>query len=142
MTTSLLLQPQQFVYILFLLLARLLPSGDYVFELNSRWYLVELSRVYIMMSRVSVLNLVIGLSRSYYFVVVALVVRAVCSYFQIIMVFLGTEDTYGSYEQTFGIVPLSIWSDASLWCFLILLRLYSHNKTEQFQGSTVTDIFK
>lgn len=139
-TASFLLQPNQFIYFVFLYVARYVPTSDHAFEKRNWWVFLEVGRVMILLSKVSVLNFLIGLFESQLLVVLALMFRTACSFFSFILVFFGTEDNYEYYVQYF--VPSSLGTDILLWAYLMLLRTYSPSSTVKFAGTDITNIFE
>jgi hypothetical protein len=139
-TASFLLQPNQFIYFIFLYVARYISTGDYVFDRKNWWIFIELGRAIILLSKVSVLNFLIGLFQSQFLVVFTIMFRTVCSFFKFILVFMGTEDNYEYYVEYF--VPSSIITDILLWIHLIFLKMYNPSSTVKFQGTDITNIFK
>jgi hypothetical protein len=63
-TASFLLQPNQFIYFVFLYVARYISTKDHVFDKRNWWIFIELGRITILLSKVSVLNFLIGLFQS------------------------------------------------------------------------------
>jgi hypothetical protein len=100
-TASFLLQPNQFIYFVFLYVARYISSHDHVFEKKNWWIFIEIGRITILLSKVSVLNFLIGLFQSQILVISTIMFRTACSFFQYILVFMGTEDSYGYYVKYF-----------------------------------------
>jgi hypothetical protein len=139
-TASFLLQPNQFIYFIFLYVARYISSHDHVFEKKNWWIFIELGRIVILLSKVSVLNFFIGLFQSQILVLFTIMFRTACSFFQYILVFMGTEDNYYYYVEY--IIPNSIVTDILLWIHFIFLRMYSPLATLKFQGTDITNIFK
>ena len=90
-----------------------------------------------MLSHVSFINFLIGLCRTSIIVLFALLVRIVCRYFNITNVFVGTNDNYGFTNSVFDLKGLP---DGVLWGYLLLLRLYSQQKTQTYKGSNITNV--
>jgi len=93
-TISLLLQPTQFIYVIFLYAAKHITTFDQHFNPSNWWLFIELGRIVILLSKVSLLNFLIGLFQSQYLVMFTLIFRNACSFFKLILVFMGTEDNY------------------------------------------------
>lgn len=139
-TASFLLQPNQFIYFIFLYVARYISTSDHTFEKRNWWIFIEFGRIIILLSKVSVLNFLIGLFQSQLLVVFTIMFRTACSFFSFILVFFGTEDNYEYYVQYF--VPSSLGTDILLWIYLILLKTDNPSSTVKFQGTDITNIFK
>lgn len=139
-TISFLLQPNQLIYFIFLYLARYISTADHAFNRRNWWIFIELGRIIILLSKVSVLNFLIGLSQSQFLVLFTLMFRTFCSFFSYILVFMGTEDKYVFYVQYF--IPSSIITDILLWMHFIFLKMYNPSSTIKFQGTDITNIFE
>lgn len=137
---SVVLQPWQWIYLIYLYCARWLHSGDHVFGLRSWWVLINFGRLLVMFSKVSVLNFLIGLFQVDWLVAFTLIFRSICSYFRLIVVFMGTEDDYEFIWA--GMVPTSVFIDLILWGYLLLLRIYSQASRLKFSGTEITNIFE
>lgn len=137
---SLLLQPQQFIYFIFLYIVRVFKTEDHVFSLKNWWLVVELGRVIVLLAKVSLLTFLIGVTQNKWLVVLTLIFRNVCSYYEQIIVFMGTDDNYSFFLE--GIVPKSIVIDLILWAYLIILKVFSTSKSIKFASTDITNIFE
>lgn len=137
---SLLLQPQQFIYFMFLYIIRIFKTEDHVFSLKNWWLVVELVRVTVLLAKVSLLTFLIGVSQNKWLVVLTLLFRNICSYYKEIIVFMGTDDNYAYFIQ--DIVPKSIVIDLILWGYLLILKIYSTSKSIKFASTDITNIFE
>lgn len=90
LTLGLLFQPNQFLYFLLALLMVYIRGKNYNFSQHSHWILIQFSRLYILFSKVSVINFLMGLMPSALLVMYCLVFRIVFNYFGWISVFMGT----------------------------------------------------
>ena len=61
---SIMLQPSQFVYFIFLYLIRLIRTHDEEYPSKNWWLVMELGRIFILLSKVSLLTFLIGLFQS------------------------------------------------------------------------------
>lgn len=102
---------------------------------------IQFSRLYILFSKVSVINFLMGLVPSAVLVMYCLGFRILFNYFGWISVFMGTEDNYTK-TYLYGMVPHSIFVDAALWVFMVLFKTYTPNLVEKFKDSGITDVFK
>jgi hypothetical protein len=137
---SLLLQPEQFIYFLFLYLIRLLKTQDHEYRHRNWWLFIVLGRIVILLSKVSLLTFLIGLFQSRSLVLFTLMFRTVCAFFGKIIVFMGTEDDYSYFVEK--VVPKSIVIDLILWAYFLLLRIYSSSSSSKFSGTNITNIFE
>jgi len=60
-SVGLILQPQQYLYFILLYAMSMIKGDDHKFNLHSHWILIQISRLYILFSKVSVLNFLMGL---------------------------------------------------------------------------------
>lgn len=65
-------------------------GNDMTFEKHSHWILIQFSRLYILFSKVSVINFLMGLMPSAGLVAFCLGFRIISNYFGYISVFMGT----------------------------------------------------
>jgi hypothetical protein len=141
LSLGLLLQPNQFLYFILTLLMVYVRGNNYSFSQHSHWVLIQMSRLYILFSKVSVINFLMGLMPSAVLVMYCLMFRIVFNYFGWISVFMGTEDNY-SKTYFYDLVPHSVFVDAALWIFMILFKTYTPNLVHKFKDCDITDIFK
>jgi hypothetical protein len=141
LTIGILLQPNQFLYFALSIIMIYVRGQDMEFKMHSHWIVIQLSRLYIMFSKVSVINFLMGLVPSSVLVMYCLGFRIVFNYFEWISVFMGTEDNYNK-SYFYNLVPHSFFVDIGLWIFIILLKTYTPNLVNKFPNSNITNIFK
>lgn len=90
MLINIVLQPQQLVYFLFLYIIRIVKTDDHAFHLKNWWIIIEIGRIIILLSKVSLLTFLIGLTQSKWLVTFTLIFRTFCNYYGEIIVFMGT----------------------------------------------------
>lgn len=141
---SIVLQPDQvfyfvYLYVVVLIVGQNITAGELItYEVHSYSFLLDFYRLYIMLSHVSFLNWLIAISRSSIILTLAICIRVACRYFGYVSVFLGTNDDYGLVEVK--LVNIHSISDLFLIVYLVLLRLYSPNKTKTYDNTQVTNI--
>jgi hypothetical protein len=90
LTFGMLLQPNQFLYFILGTFMLYIRSKNYNFSQHSHWVPIQFSRLYILFSKVSVINFLMGLMPSAVLVMYCLAFRIVFNYFGWISVFMGT----------------------------------------------------
>jgi hypothetical protein len=141
LTFGMLLQPNQFLYFILGALMVYIRSKNYNFSQHSHWVPIQFSRLYILFSKVSVINFLMGLVPSAVLVMYCLAFRIVFNYFGWISVFMGTEDNYAK-AYCYNLVPHSVFVDVALWSFMVLFKTYTPNLVHKFKDCEITDIFK
>ena len=141
LTIGLLLQPNQLLYFMLLIFMIYVRGQDIDFKMHSHWILIQFTQLYIMFSKVSVINFLMGLMPSEVLVLYCISFRIIFNYFEWISVFMGTEDNY-SKSYFYNLIPNSFFIDLSLWIFMILLKTHAPNLTNKFPNSNITNIFK
>lgn len=105
--------------------------------MHSYGIFLHLYRIYLMLSHVSFLNFILGLVRSSTIAFITLNTRIFCRYFDIVNVFLGTNDNYGLETS---ILNLEALSDGILWLYMVLMCLYSPKAGVTYSNSQITNI--
>jgi len=89
-TLGLILQPNQFIYFTLSLIVVYIRGKNKEFTQHSHWVVIQFSRLYILFSKVSVINFLMGLMPSAVLVMYCLSFRIIFNYFGWISVFMGT----------------------------------------------------
>lgn len=97
-----------------------------------------ISRLYILLNHVSVINFFIGLFANPTIVLIAICFKIVSRNLNIVSVFIGTNENYGFSN----ILSFSSLDDTFLWGYLILLSLFNRKAKKTFEACQILDIFR
>ena len=90
LTLGLILQPNQLLYFVLLIFMIYVRGQDIDFKMHSHWIFIQFTQLYIMFSKVSMINFLMGLMPSGALVMYCISFRIIFNYFGWISVFMGT----------------------------------------------------